>query len=126
MSVIMLVWLYGLRSAKLCKVHNAQSGPPSGTKIFAPLWVYWHRSLSYFTISYVSKTLLLAVSAVVIFLTIIPHPPPHPPLLPRNVVITSSTPTLSPSSSSCPVASIGDGTVSARWFPIIVVVLLSS
>ena len=122
----MLVWLYRLRSAKLCEVHNAQSGPPSGAKIFAPLWVYWHRSLSYFTIMYVSKTLLLAVGAVVILLTIIPHPPPHPPLLPRNVVIISYTPTSSPSSFSCPVAFVGNGAISARWFPIVVVVLLSS
>jgi hypothetical protein len=31
-NCVLIEWLYGLRSAKLCTVHNAQSGPPSGAK----------------------------------------------------------------------------------------------
>ena len=35
-----LEWLYWLRSAKLCAVHNGQSGIPSGAKIFAQVLAF--------------------------------------------------------------------------------------
>ena len=54
MSVHVEEWLYLLHSAKLCAVHNAQSGPLTGAKnlcAVAALAAY----------IYVSKTPLLAV-----------------------------------------------------------------
>jgi hypothetical protein len=52
-----LEWLYLLRSAKLCAVHNAQSGPLTGAKNLCAVAALPAAQHTY----YVSKTPLLAV-----------------------------------------------------------------
>jgi hypothetical protein len=52
-----LEWLYLLRSAKLCAVHNAQSGPLTGAKNLCAVAALPAAQPTY----YVSKTPVLAV-----------------------------------------------------------------